>query len=163
MTTHKPNSRVSRTVPSQNYDRKSASRLKNNDRKSANNSQHGPPSASPNRQNHTSNQHGSRITKSDNPNRNSSTANIQLEINSQQHTEEAEFLLSLDKTCIFCGEQNDSFTEEGLDIHYWKSCPMLHRCPNCKQACCHTCLCFIYCMFTEVFYSGNLSIGTLIH
>ncbi|KAH9594466.1 hypothetical protein MS3_00006305 [Schistosoma haematobium] len=134
LTTHKPNSRVSRTVPSQNYDRKSASRLKNNDRKSANNSQHGPPSVSPNRQNHTSNQHGSRITKSDNPNRNSSTANIQLEINSQQHTEEAEFLLSLDKTCIFCGEQNDSFTEEGLDIHYWKSCPMLHRCPNCKQA-----------------------------
>ncbi|CAH8445953.1 unnamed protein product [Schistosoma curassoni] len=133
LTTHKPNSRVSRTVPSQNYDRKSASRLKNNDRKSANNSQHGPPSASPNLQNHTSNQHGSRITKSDNPNRNSSTANIQLEINSQQHTEEAEFLLSLDKTCIFCGEQNDSFTEEGLDIHYWKSCPMLHRCPNCKQ------------------------------
>ncbi|BHF72290.1 hypothetical protein SprV_0401535400 [Sparganum proliferum] len=42
-------------------------------------------------------------------------------------------LLSLDKTCIFCGEQDDSFTEEALDLHYWKNCPMLRRCPNCKQ------------------------------
>lgn len=36
-------------------------------------------------------------------------------------------------TCIFCGEKNDSFTEEGLDLHYWKNCPMLKRCANCKQ------------------------------
>ncbi|CAH8457851.1 unnamed protein product [Schistosoma turkestanicum] len=132
-TTHKPNSRVSRTVASQNHDRKSASILKNNDRKSANNPQPAPPSISPNRQNHSINRHGSRIIKNGNPHRNSPVPNVQFEMNPQQHTEEAEFLLSLDKTCIFCGEQNDSFTEEGLDIHYWKSCPMLHRCPNCKQ------------------------------
>lgn len=35
--------------------------------------------------------------------------------------------------CIFCGERNESFTEEGLDLHYWKHCPMLKRCTNCKQ------------------------------
>ncbi|XP_076451911.1 centrosomal protein of 104 kDa-like isoform X2 [Babylonia areolata] len=38
-----------------------------------------------------------------------------------------------DKICIFCGERNETFTEEGLDMHYWKSCPMLKRCANCKQ------------------------------
>jgi centrosomal protein CEP104 len=27
----------------------------------------------------------------------------------------------------------ESFTEEGLDLHYWKHCPMLKRCTNCKQ------------------------------
>ncbi|KAM3185458.1 hypothetical protein ACTXT7_006310 [Hymenolepis weldensis] len=46
---------------------------------------------------------------------------------------ELDLLLSLDKTCIFCGEQNDDFTEEALDMHYWRACPMLRRCPNCKQ------------------------------
>ncbi|NXX28583.1 CE104 protein, partial [Nicator chloris] len=35
--------------------------------------------------------------------------------------------------CIFCGERNESFTEEGLDLHYWKHCPMLTRCELCKQ------------------------------
>uniref|UniRef100_A0A669QWQ9 Centrosomal protein of 104 kDa n=1 Tax=Phasianus colchicus TaxID=9054 RepID=A0A669QWQ9_PHACC len=35
--------------------------------------------------------------------------------------------------CIFCGERNESFTEEGLDLHYWKRCPMLTRCEHCKQ------------------------------
>ncbi|NXB01116.1 CE104 protein, partial [Cnemophilus loriae] len=39
----------------------------------------------------------------------------------------------LDNLCIFCGERNDSFTEEGLDLHYWKHCPMLTRCEHCKQ------------------------------
>ncbi|TGZ59084.1 hypothetical protein CRM22_009262 [Opisthorchis felineus] len=52
---------------------------------------------------------------------------------SAQLVAEAELMLHLDKTCIFCGEQNDSFTEEGLDLHYWRDCPMLHRCPDCKQ------------------------------
>ncbi|XP_027699696.1 centrosomal protein of 104 kDa-like isoform X2 [Vombatus ursinus] len=39
----------------------------------------------------------------------------------------------LDFLCIFCGERDDSFTEEGLDLHYWKHCPMLTRCEHCKQ------------------------------
>ncbi|XP_034280121.1 centrosomal protein of 104 kDa [Pantherophis guttatus] len=39
----------------------------------------------------------------------------------------------LDNLCIFCGERDDSFTEEGLDLHYWKHCPMLTRCDFCKQ------------------------------
>ncbi|NWT70840.1 CE104 protein, partial [Prunella himalayana] len=39
----------------------------------------------------------------------------------------------LDNLCIFCGERNESFNEEGLDLHYWKHCPMLTRCEHCKQ------------------------------
>ncbi|XP_023649234.2 centrosomal protein of 104 kDa isoform X2 [Paramormyrops kingsleyae] len=39
----------------------------------------------------------------------------------------------LDSLCIFCGERSDSFTEEGLDLHYWKHCPMLCRCHHCRQ------------------------------
>ncbi|XP_055864407.1 centrosomal protein of 104 kDa-like isoform X2 [Biomphalaria glabrata] len=42
-------------------------------------------------------------------------------------------MFTVDNICIFCGERNESFTEEGLDIHYWKNCPMLKRCTNCKQ------------------------------
>ncbi|XP_077007634.1 centrosomal protein of 104 kDa isoform X2 [Tamandua tetradactyla] len=33
----------------------------------------------------------------------------------------------LDNLCIFCGERSESFTEEGLDLHYWKHCLMLAR------------------------------------
>ncbi|CAM9706438.1 unnamed protein product [Lampetra fluviatilis] len=35
--------------------------------------------------------------------------------------------------CVFCGERSDSFTDEGLDVHYWRHCPMLQRCEHCKQ------------------------------
>uniref|UniRef100_A0A674DJK1 Centrosomal protein of 104 kDa n=1 Tax=Salmo trutta TaxID=8032 RepID=A0A674DJK1_SALTR len=35
--------------------------------------------------------------------------------------------------CIFCGEKDESFTEDGLDLHYWKHCPMLHCCDKCRQ------------------------------
>ncbi|XP_061592671.1 centrosomal protein of 104 kDa isoform X2 [Cololabis saira] len=39
----------------------------------------------------------------------------------------------LDNLCIFCGKKDESFTEDGLDLHYWKQCPMLQRCDECKQ------------------------------
>ncbi|XP_023812046.1 centrosomal protein of 104 kDa isoform X4 [Oryzias latipes] len=39
----------------------------------------------------------------------------------------------LDHLCIFCGEKDESFTEDGLDLHYWRHCPMLHRCHECGQ------------------------------
>jgi len=35
--------------------------------------------------------------------------------------------------CIFCGEHNKEFTDEGLDVHYWKHCPVLKRCQHCRQ------------------------------
>ncbi|XP_067005297.2 centrosomal protein of 104 kDa [Anabrus simplex] len=38
-----------------------------------------------------------------------------------------------DKMCIFCLVRAESFTEEGLNVHYWRSCPMLTRCSHCKQ------------------------------
>ncbi|VEL27291.1 unnamed protein product [Protopolystoma xenopodis] len=54
--------------------------------------------------------------------------------NGQLLNNEAELLLAnLEKTCIFCGEHNEAFTEAGFDLHYWKSCPMLKRCTNCRQ------------------------------
>nr|XP_018668059.1 centrosomal protein of 104 kDa isoform X1 [Ciona intestinalis] len=39
----------------------------------------------------------------------------------------------LENMCIFCGERDDAFTEEGLDLHYWKHCPLLKKCEHCKQ------------------------------
>ncbi|KAK7135936.1 hypothetical protein R3I94_014565 [Phoxinus phoxinus] len=39
----------------------------------------------------------------------------------------------LDNLCIFCGERDATFTEDGLDLHYWKHCPMLQRCLQCRQ------------------------------
>ncbi|XP_061701087.1 centrosomal protein of 104 kDa isoform X2 [Syngnathoides biaculeatus] len=39
----------------------------------------------------------------------------------------------LDNLCIFCDKTDDSFTEEGLDLHYWRHCPMLRRCDECRQ------------------------------
>ncbi|XP_034552393.1 centrosomal protein of 104 kDa isoform X2 [Notolabrus celidotus] len=39
----------------------------------------------------------------------------------------------LDNLCIFCGRKDESFTEDGLDLHYWKNCPMLRRCDECRQ------------------------------
>lgn len=39
----------------------------------------------------------------------------------------------LDNLCIFCGERSDAFTDEGLDLHYWKHCLMLTRCDHCRQ------------------------------
>lgn len=38
-----------------------------------------------------------------------------------------------DNTCMFCGEVNDKFIKQGFEIHYWKSCPMLRQCNECKQ------------------------------
>lgn len=42
------------------------------------------------------------------------------------------FFLSF-SLCIFCGKKDESFTEDGLDLHYWKHCPMLRRCDECRQ------------------------------
>lgn len=35
--------------------------------------------------------------------------------------------------CIFCGERSEAFTDEGLDLHYWRHCLMLTRCDHCRQ------------------------------
>ncbi|KAI4498659.1 hypothetical protein M0802_006365 [Mischocyttarus mexicanus] len=37
------------------------------------------------------------------------------------------------KMCIFCLSKGQVYSEEGLNIHYWRSCPMLTRCEACKQ------------------------------
>jgi hypothetical protein len=36
-------------------------------------------------------------------------------------------------TCQFCGLYDPSFTDEKLDMHYWKDCPMLTSCEQCGQ------------------------------
>jgi len=35
--------------------------------------------------------------------------------------------------CQFCGLRDESFTSEGLDLHYWKDCSMLTQCAQCQQ------------------------------
>uniref|UniRef100_A0A8C3LEN9 Centrosomal protein of 104 kDa n=1 Tax=Chrysolophus pictus TaxID=9089 RepID=A0A8C3LEN9_CHRPC len=57
------------------------------------------------------------------------------EIQAEVQEKESDFQKTKDQgsLCIFCGERNESFTEEGLDLHYWKRCPMLTRCEHCKQ------------------------------
>uniref|UniRef100_A0A669QTP0 Centrosomal protein of 104 kDa n=1 Tax=Phasianus colchicus TaxID=9054 RepID=A0A669QTP0_PHACC len=57
------------------------------------------------------------------------------EIQAEVQEKEPDFQKTKDQgnLCIFCGERNESFTEEGLDLHYWKRCPMLTRCEHCKQ------------------------------
>jgi centrosomal protein CEP104 len=39
----------------------------------------------------------------------------------------------VEKTCNFCGIYDKNFTEESLDIHYWRDCPMLTCCWECDQ------------------------------
>lgn len=36
-------------------------------------------------------------------------------------------------TCQFCLKTDDSFTDDGLDMHYWSQCPMLTPCSLCEQ------------------------------
>lgn len=35
--------------------------------------------------------------------------------------------------CIFCLSKGQVYSEEGLNIHYWRTCPMLTKCEACKQ------------------------------
>lgn len=42
-------------------------------------------------------------------------------------------LIEYFSTCIFCGEKNDDFIRDGLETHYWSTCPMLRRCQECNQ------------------------------
>lgn len=38
------------------------------------------------------------------------------------------------KTCDFCGAVSESFSsDEGLNSHYWRACPLLTRCNECQQ------------------------------
>lgn len=36
-------------------------------------------------------------------------------------------------SCMFCGFQNKKWSENDLDLHYWKDCPLLISCPSCAQ------------------------------
>jgi centrosomal protein CEP104 len=35
--------------------------------------------------------------------------------------------------CMFCGKQDPTWNEDGLDLHYWKECPLLSPCHACAQ------------------------------
>jgi centrosomal protein CEP104 len=35
--------------------------------------------------------------------------------------------------CMFCGKQDPTWNEDGLDLHYWKECPFLSPCHACEQ------------------------------
>ncbi|XP_071482021.1 centrosomal protein of 104 kDa-like [Diadema antillarum] len=47
--------------------------------------------------------------------------------------DQSEFGEDMDQQCIFCLEKDPKFKEEGLDMHYWRYCPMLTKCQSCKQ------------------------------
>eukprot|EP00111_Clytia_hemisphaerica_P006426 TCONS_00018673-protein len=84
--------------------------------------------------NNTKNNNGTKATKTDldkNAKKKSLVASrISIRPISQRHKEE---VLEEDM-CIFCGERNEKFSNDGvLDIHYWKSCPLLQRCAGCSQ------------------------------
>ncbi|XP_030280271.1 centrosomal protein of 104 kDa isoform X1 [Sparus aurata] len=49
------------------------------------------------------------------------------------HTVDQQSVNYLDNLCIFCSKKDETFTEDGLDLHYWKHCPMLRRCDECRQ------------------------------
>jgi len=36
-------------------------------------------------------------------------------------------------SCMFCGVHDKGWTENDLDVHYWKDCPLLISCPSCAQ------------------------------
>jgi centrosomal protein CEP104 len=36
-------------------------------------------------------------------------------------------------TCQFCSRKDPTLTEDALDMHYWKECPMLTSCAQCEQ------------------------------
>jgi centrosomal protein CEP104 len=35
--------------------------------------------------------------------------------------------------CQFCGQEDPTFTDEKLDMHYWQDCPILTSCKQCEQ------------------------------
>ncbi|CAE7214892.1 CEP104 [Symbiodinium pilosum] len=35
--------------------------------------------------------------------------------------------------CQFCGMRNPEATQEAMDVHYWRECPMLTQCQFCEQ------------------------------
>jgi hypothetical protein len=50
----------------------------------------------------------------------------------QLQQQEAE-LASEEHICQFCGRDDPSFTDENLDLHFWRDCPMLMTCTMCDQ------------------------------
>jgi hypothetical protein len=43
-----------------------------------------------------------------------------------------QYLLNNFRVCIFCGKEDPKFTNESLDIHYWKECKVLTQCKHCN-------------------------------
>jgi centrosomal protein CEP104 len=51
----------------------------------------------------------------------------------QRQEEEREAAERAAKTCQFCGRHDPKFTDDLLDEHYARACPMLIACPLCQQ------------------------------
>jgi len=83
---------------------------------------------------------------------------------SEELVEEVEMSCAVCSMCIFCGEHNKEFTDEGLDVHYWKHCPVLKRCQHCRQVSTLHSLVVIFSLLlsaTEVLLSQDRACGTV--
>ena len=86
-------------------------------------------------------------------------------------------LLVFYRTCVFCGEEREDFTSEGLDTHYHRECPLLHLCKYCSQVHCieswlyvlciaptcmyDTCTCMMMCIFYIRTYINVISMDMI--
>lgn len=58
--------------------------------------------------------------------------NLHSRNSSVETTDPFQTCFRLNRVCIFCGHEDDSFTDETLDVHYWTECPWLTQCKHCK-------------------------------
>ncbi|XP_056130278.1 centrosomal protein of 104 kDa [Lampris incognitus] len=77
---------------------------------------------------------GKTVVKNEPQNQSPATAEDQPSVVEDHPSEDHPSVVGyLDNLCIFCGKKDETFTEDGLDLHYWKHCPMLRRCDECRQ------------------------------
>lgn len=81
-------------------------------------------------QSKSSNKSGSTNESKSIPASSSSNTNNAVNKDNQPGAEEEDRNFTV---CMFCGESDPRWNEDALDLHFWKSCPLLTPCPGCTQ------------------------------